>query len=216
MFKIDLHTHSIASPDGGITPSEYQQILADGTLDYVAITDHDTIDFAQKLKAKYGEQIIIGEEISTLEGDIVGLFLTECIAPNQTLIDTAKAIKKQNGLVYIPHPFETVRKGVSKTALESILDFIDIVEVFNGRAVFQNKGPLATAFARINNLPGASSSDAHGAKGLGSAYTIISKKPSPSNLVKQLRTARLTTKRPPLKTLLYPKTNRLKKRLRRG
>lgn len=211
MYKVDLHTHSIASRDGGITPAQYRQTIEDGLLDYIAITDHDKIDQAIKLNQLLGDRIIIGEEISTLEGEIIGLFLTECIPSGLSALDTVKAIKKQAGLVYIPHPLETLRHGLTKTTIEHIISFIDIIEVFNSRAVFQNKGPSATTIARINSKAGAASSDAHGIKGLSTTYSQIEQKPNVKNLVKLLQTAHLTMNRPPLKALLYPKVNRFKK-----
>lgn len=211
MYKIDLHTHSEASRDGSITTTQYHQVLEDGTLDYVAITDHNKIDFALELQKTLGNKVIVGEEINTKEGEVIGLFLTEKISRDMTVKETIRAIKKQNGIVYVPHPFETVRKGLPRKVIESIIDDIDVMEVFNGRAFFQNKGPEAATLARINNIPGMASSDAHGAKGLGTAYGVIHKPPTANNLADQLSTAKLIMKRPPLKTLLYPKANRIKK-----
>lgn len=211
MYKVDLHTHSIASRDGGITPAQYRQIVEDGLLDFVAITDHNKIEGALDIHKILGDRIIIGEEINAYEGEIIGLFLTEKVPRDMSALETAKAIKEQGGLVYIPHPFETVRRGIPKTTLEQIMDFVDIIEVFNGRAVFQNKGPEATTIARLNNKSGAASSDAHGVKGLTSTFSQIKEKPTVKNLTSQLQTAHLTMNRPPLKTLLYPKANRIKK-----
>lgn len=215
MFKVDLHTHSTASPDGGITIDQYIQLIGEEQLDFIAVTDHDTTKNARALKATLGDKIIIGEEVSCIEGEIIGLFLKDTIKPNQTAIQAAKEIKKQGGLVYIPHPFETVRKGLPEDILNSIIDLIDIVEVYNGRAVIQNKGPQASVWARVNQKVTAASSDAHGLKGVGTAYSVISKAPTASNLVQQLNLGHLNTKRPPLKTLLYPKAHRLKNRFGR-
>jgi predicted metal-dependent phosphoesterase TrpH len=214
MYKIDLHTHSISSPDGGITPAQYQHVIEDGLLDYIAITDHNKIEQAVELKKSFGNAVIIGEEITAYEGEIIGLFLTDKIPGGMSALETVRAIKEQGGLVYIPHPFETVRKGLSKTNLEQIMHYVDIIEVFNGRAVFQNKGPQATTVARLNNKPGAASSDAHGIKGLTVTFSQITEKPTAKNLVKQLHTSHLTMNRPPLKTLLYPKANRIRKRFK--
>lgn len=211
MYKIDLHTHSVKSRDGSITEEQYAEIIENGVLDYIAITDHNHISFATNLQKSLGSKIIVGEEINALEGEIIGLFLTEKIPRDLSAKDTITAIKKQNGLVYIPHPFETVRHGISKKTLEAIIDDVDIMEVYNGRAVFQNKGPDAATAARIAEKPGTASSDAHGLKGLGTAYANIEKKPTAENLAGQLHTAKLAMKRPPLKTLLYPKINRIKK-----
>ncbi len=80
MIKTDLHTHSAASPDGSITVNQYKETLAKQTLDCIAITDHNRIDFALSLQQVLGpEKIIVGEEISTKQGDIIGLFLTKLV-----------------------------------------------------------------------------------------------------------------------------------------
>lgn len=213
MIKIDLHTHSEASPDGGIKPEQYANALENGGFDYIAVTDHDSINTALSLQESLGDRIIIGEEISTTQGEIVGLYLTQPIAPGQSPIATTRAIKQQGGIVYIPHPFETVRSGLSEKALDSIVHDVDIVEVHNGRAVFQNCGPQAARWAKLNHKVIAASSDAHGAKGLGTTYTLVSEKPNKQNIIKALQKARYVTNRPPLRTLLYPKAHRLRKKL---
>lgn len=216
MYKVDLHTHSTASPDGGITAEQYQQLLADNVLDCIAITDHNTIGLALHLHKQLGNTIIVGEEIDTRQGEIIGLFLKEAVPAGLDLADAIAAIKVQGGLVYLPHPFETVRKGISKHNLDPVAGFVDIVEVYNGRAVAQNKGPEATVWARLQQKPGAASSDAHGVKGVGTAFTTLSEPPTAKNLLKLLPTAHLTMKRPPIHSLLYPKLHRLRRRLKRG
>lgn len=211
MYTIDLHTHSLASRDGGITVSQYTKLIKNGVLDFIAVTDHNKIDFALELQKTLGEHIIVGEEINTLEGEIIGLYLREAIPRDLPAQTAARAIKDQGGLVYIPHPFETVRHGLSETSLSELIALVDIIEIFNGRAFFQNRGPHATTFARLHNKPGAASSDAHGIKGIGTVFSQISKSPSAKNLPELLQTAHYVTKRPPLRTLLYPKANRIRK-----
>ncbi len=215
MYKIDLHTHSVASPDGGISQDEYMNLLEDGTLDYVAITDHNTIDFARQMNKLLGDKIIVGEEIMTREGEIIGLFLKEQVQAGLSAKETMQAIKKQKGLVYVPHPLETVRSGVQMEVLEACVDLIDIIESYNGRGVFQNKGPETTTWARLNHKPYAAASDAHGLKGVGRAFSAIKNVPSAQNLAEQINLGHLTMHRPPLHTLLYPKANRLRRKLGR-
>jgi len=166
-YAIDLHTHSAASPDGSLSLEDYRTILQQGRLQCIAVTDHNTIEMAQQLQAALGECIIVGEEITTTEGEIIGLYLTETIPPMMTPTETVQAIEAQGGLVYIPHPFETVRKGVTAETLQTIANNVDIMEVHNGRAIFQNYSEHAMAWARTHNTPGAASSDAHGKAGWG-------------------------------------------------
>ncbi len=214
MFKIDLHTHSSASPDGGLTQAHYDKVFSSGLLDCCAITDHNRIDNAVALQRALGpSRIIIGEEIMTTVGEIIGLFLERPVLAGQTPLETAKAIKAQNGVVYIPHPFETVRKGLPKKALDEIASLVDIVEVHNGRAWLQNRGAQAAAWAKLHHKLRAASSDAHGYRGLGSGITVLTEIPTRQNFKKLLSKAHLQTRPPHLRSLLYPKLHRLSRKL---
>lgn len=213
MLKVDFHTHSTASYDGGIKPEQYRQLLEKGVLHCVAVTDHNRVDLALLLHAEFPEKIIVGEEVMTTSGELIGLFLTQPIPAGLPALEAAKLIRLQGGLVYVPHPFETNRHGLTKEALEEIRGLVDVVEVHNGRALLQNRGPQAATWARLNHMLGAVSSDAHGLKGVGTTYTILKELPTAKNLMEQLPHARLVAGRPPLKTLLYPKAHRLKKKL---
>ena len=213
MYKVDLHTHSVASSDGGISPEHYAKALETEALDFIAITDHNRVDFALGLSKALGEKIIVGEEIMTTEGELVGLYLKELVKPGRTAFETAHAIRNQGGLVYVPHPFETVRHGISRESLEAITDLVDIVEVHNGRAWLQNFSPQAAAWAKSHGKSGASSSDAHGYKGLGYSYSVLTEHPARGSLTEALRITNLAHRRAPIYTLLYPKLNRFKKML---
>lgn len=215
MPRVDLHTHSIASSDGGVRAVQYRNLLSSKRVDLIAITDHNRVDFAQELHAELGDKIIVGEEIMTTEGEIIGLFLSKLVEPGQTPLETVKAIKKQGGLVYIPHPFETVRKGLQEATLDSIASYIDIVEVHNGRAFLQKRSAKALAWAQANNKVAAASSDAHGAKGVGHTYTVMATLPAQKEFLRVLSAAQLVANRAPLTTLTYPKLNRLHKKIRR-
>jgi predicted metal-dependent phosphoesterase TrpH len=215
-LKADLHTHSSASPDGGITADQYRSVLAQNKLDVIAITDHNRIDFAQQLQAELGQQIIVGEEIMTTAGEIVGLFLTQAIPAGLSPQQTITEIQQQGGVVYIPHPFETVRKGLHPEVLEDIADDVDILEVCNGRAFFQNRSEQAVVWTRLNNKAGAASSDAHGVRGLGATYTSIAELPTAKTLTQLVQNGVMMTGRPTVRALLYPKLNRLRKKVGKG
>lgn len=215
MIRIDLHTHSEASPDGGLTPDEYAELLKNEKMDMIAITDHNRIDFAKGLQKALGaERIIIGEEIMTTEGEIIGLYLTEKIEPGMNASDTADAIHLQSGLVYIPHPFEKVRKGLSHKALDHIAGKVDIIEVHNGRALNKKYSVQAETWSIKNRVVGAGSSDAHGIAGIGHTYTTLNSSASKTTLVSELHNARIISGRPPYRSLLYPKYNRLKNKFK--
>ena len=212
-FKLDLHTHSIISHDGGITAQNYTGLIESNVLDYIAITDHNETRFARIMKEKLGDRIIIGEEVGTTEGEIIGLFLQKTIPGGLTPEETIQAIRQQNGLVYIPHPFETFRKGLQAETLERIAHLIDIVEIFNGRGIWRGKNELAKAFMFKNGLTGAASSDAHCMLGIGMVYNKIRGVPARKQLKKLLRKADFQEEYAPALSLLCPSINKIKNKL---
>ncbi len=214
MYKVDLHTHSVASPDGGITLDQYAHILSTGVLDVIAITDHNTIDFAVHANLKLGDRIIVGEEIMTTMGEVVGLYLKQPVQPGLSPLETVKQIKDQGGLVYVPHPFESIRKGLHPSVLEELIDYLDIIEVCNGRAFLQNRSAQTVIWAKLNRVVGAASSDAHGVRGLGKTYSHVKELPTQEDLVKVLAHGVPITDRPGLRSLLYPKYHKLRRKLK--
>lgn len=215
MYRIDLHTHSGASPDGGLRLADYRRMLQAGVLDYIAITDHNQIAAAEQIAAQlgeFGDRIIIGEEITTTDGDIIGLYLTEAVPAGLSPRAATERIKQQQGLVYVPHPFETVRSGISARSLESIAELVDVIETYNGRAMFQDRSAQARDWAAQYNVAAAASSDAHGAIGWGRTYSVITAQPTRETLPALLMNATYGTRRVGL-GVVYPKLNRLRKLL---
>lgn len=214
MYKIDLHTHSTASHDGGISAEQYARALSTNVLDVIAVTDHNHIDFALGLQKQLGDRIIVGEEIMTTSGEIIGLYLTQRIKPGLSPLETVKQIKEQDGIVYVPHPFESIRHGLHPAVMEELIDCLDIVEVCNGRAFLQNRAAQAVIWAKLNHVVGAASSDAHGPRGLGKTYTRIKELPARGELVETLVRGTPVTERPGIRSLLYPKYHRLRKKIK--
>jgi predicted metal-dependent phosphoesterase TrpH len=142
-------------------------------IDCLAITDHNTIHGAFEMKeiAPPWLNIIVGEEVKTTEGEIIGFFLREEIPPRMSPRETVAAIKEQGGLVSIPHPFDRVRPSrLDAESLLAVVSDVDIIEVWNSRTSFQVDNVKAEEFARrFNKLQGAGS-DAHVEYELGKAY----------------------------------------------
>ena len=216
MIKIDLHTHSIISPDGAgsITENNFKEFLEKGILDCIAITDHNETSFAINLQKKLGNKIIVGEEIKTCDGEIIGLFLKKTIPAGLNVKETIHEIRKQNGLVYIPHPFETIRKSLKLPVLEEIISNIDIFEVFNGRGRFYGKTKKASEFAKKYDLIASSSSDAHGYRGIGNTFVTIDTIPNRNTLKQLLKNGKLQKTYATFWAYLYPVTNMIKSKLR--
>lgn len=212
-YKVDLHTHSVASYDGGIGKEEYARVLETGELNCIAITDHNEISFAKEMRQAYGDKIIVGEEITTKDGEIIGLFLEKVVPKNKTALETVKLIHEQDGIVYIPHPYETLRKGLQMDVLQNIPKDVDIIEVFNARARWRGESSRALKFAHKYKKAQASSSDAHCRMGIATSYSIINEMPSKENIVQLLETAKLEKSYAPIISYLCPAANKIINRL---
>lgn len=176
----DLHAHSSASFDSLADPVSMIERARRLGLTHLAITDHERIDAAQRAAQLVGGdlQVIVGEEIRTRDGDLIGLFLERVVPPGLSATETASAIREQGGIVGLPHPFDSFRSsggnkaGQAEQALEELAAIVDYVEVHNARA-YRDANPQAAAFAARHGLPGTASSDAHSIMELGIASTVL-------------------------------------------
>ena len=190
---VDLHSHSRASFDSLADPPAMLARARRLGLTHLAITDHERIDGAVRAAelaegAGTGPQVIVGEEVRTRDGDLLGLFLREAVPAGLSGPDTAAAIREQGGLVGLPHPFDRFRSSGGARAggasrLADLVPFLDFVEVHNARA-YRDANPRAAAFAREHGLPGVAASDAHSVMELGLATTVLS---APFSTAQELR-----------------------------
>ncbi len=207
-MKVDLHTHSMRSKDGGISQKEYTYILDSKMLDCIAITDHNEIAFAKTLHKKLGSKIIVGEEIATEQGEIIGLFLKKKISPGQSLKRTVQHIQSQEGIVYIPHPFETRRKGLTFEAMNMIVDKHTLIEAFNARSFSSKNKNRIIEYCKKHSYSYASSSDAHCRRGIGTAFSEMKSIPTNKTIVALLSNASYKSRRAPVSAYLCPVVNR--------
>ena len=193
-MRMDLHCHSEASADC-ITPiAAFPARCKERGIHVQAITDHNEIWGAQKLQSLVAEHghdltVIVGEEVSTREGEIVGLFLKEKIPAGLSPEETVAAIKEQRGLVLLPHGFDPLkRKRLNPEALERIAESVDIVEIFNARISRLKWNAAASAWATTHGLPESAGSDAHTVKDIGSAWveTLVAPADTPERLLEVL------------------------------
>ncbi len=137
----------------------------------LALTDHNVLDAALTLRRIAPFPVIPGEEIRTTHGEITGLFLQEEIPQGMSPGATVEEIRRQGGVVYVPHPFDRMRRSVlAHEALLEILDLVDVVEVFNSRITFMKDVEAAERFAREHRKLRGAGSDAHIGWELGHSY----------------------------------------------
>jgi predicted metal-dependent phosphoesterase TrpH/glycosyltransferase involved in cell wall biosynthesis len=200
-ISADLHMHTSHSYDCATDPEALvDHCIAQG-LGAIAITDHNEVSGAQAAAA-LGKPItvIVGEEVKTTQGEVIGLFLKERIEPGLDMGDTIAAIQEQGGLVYMPHPFDRLHTIPDAPTLLRHLDQIDILEVYNSRLLFDSFNDDALRFATKYNLIQAAGSDAHVLPGIGTAINRIPAFDGPEELLLAMRQSEIL-RRP--KSLLY-------------
>ena len=171
MITADLHIHTAYSVDSVSGLEQIIEHCCQIGINCLAVADHNTIAGAIKMQELAPFRIIVAEEILTSDGEVIGLFLKKEIPAKLTMEKTIARIKEQNGLVCIPHPYDTLRFSAFRNqALESIMPQIDIVEVFNARSLFPGGSDKARLLAQKHNKLASAGSDAHIASEVGRAY----------------------------------------------
>jgi hypothetical protein len=191
LIDVDLHMHTDHSYDCA-TPVEV--LLAEARsrgLGAIAVTDHNEISGALEAHAKTdGVKVIVGEEVKTAEqGEVIGLFIERKIPRGLTLQETIAEIKRQGGIVYVPHPFDRMHSVPDYEHLLDVLDQVDALEVFNPRVAISEFNDEAVRFAAKYRIPAGAGSDAHVPQGLGSVRIRMRDFDGPDEFLESLRDA---------------------------
>jgi hypothetical protein len=192
--RVDCHLHTVASGDSVLTLEELADRARRAGLDVVCVTDHNVTHAAVVAAERdLGVRIIVGEEIRTRDGDMIGLFLTERIPYVLPLAEVIGLIRAQGGLVYVPHPFDQVRSSLGAVLPALCAEgAVDVIEVFNAKIADQSLNARALSLARSFGLPGGAGSDAHDAPGVGAAYLDMPDFDGPAGFLAALADARIT------------------------
>ena len=161
----------------------------------IFLTDHDSLAGATQLRGVGGRRVVVGQEIMTTEGELIGLFLERAVQSGLPPRDTALEIKSQGGLVYLEHPYDPFRRHLSEEAIEELAALIDIVEVFNGRSNEEANRRAEDLCAILGAAAGAGS-DAHSIREIGSVYLEMEDFDGSLDFLAKLQGARIV-KRPP-------------------
>jgi predicted metal-dependent phosphoesterase TrpH len=167
----DLHMHTSWSHDCLVEPTELVAHAQAEGLGAIAVTDHNAFGGAlEAVEAAKGSElfVILGEEVKTAgQGEVIGLFLEREIPRGMSFADTIAAIKEQNGIVYLPHPFDRMHSIPDAATIHRHVEDIDVFEVYNARLLFEVYNDEALRFARKYNLTMGAGSDAHVLQGVG-------------------------------------------------
>ncbi len=169
MLQLDLHVHTAHSYDGRCTVEEAVAAARAAGLSGIAVTDHDTIaGHAEARKfSTDGFLAIPGMEVSSADGHIVALGISELVPKGLTAAETVELIRKQGGVAVAAHPFAPVRRPEIVYRAK-----FDAIEGLNSRAILLSN-PLAQRFARKNNIPVVAGSDSHHCGDIGMARTLV-------------------------------------------
>jgi hypothetical protein len=167
----DFHIHTRFSRDSILAEEKFIRIAIARGLTHVAITNHNNVEGGIAVRDKVRElgledrlTVILGEEVSTADGEVVGLFLQRTIPRGLSADATADAIHQQGGLVSIPHPYDPFRPShIREAPLIALAEAgkIDAIEVFNSRVTLQRHNLAAAALAARYRIPGIACSDSH-------------------------------------------------------
>jgi predicted metal-dependent phosphoesterase TrpH len=200
----DLHMHTSWSHDCSTDAGELVDHAESHGLGAIAITDHNVFGGAlEAVDYARGRELIVipGEEVKTdTQGEVIGLFLEKEIPRGMSFADTIAAIREQNGIVYVPHPFDRLHAIPDPRTLHRHLADIDVLEVYNARLLFEGFNDEALRFARKYNLTMGAGSDAHVLQGVGTGALRMRAFRDPEEFLLSLRTAEIL-RRP--KSLAY-------------
>ncbi len=221
--RIVLHIHTEFSHDSNVTLNDIINQCYKNNINCVGLTDHCNADAGFEYKKKLNKnniKVIVGEEVKTKQGEIIGLFIKKtinCKKENGDLISLKSAIneiKKQGGLVFAPHPFDIMRLGIGKNNLDIFKDEIDAIEIFNSRTKINIFNIKAENYAKDNNITPFIGSDAHIAREISNSIIEMDNFSTKEEFLKNLKktNTKYYKKRLKLIDIIRPTINKIKKK----
>jgi predicted metal-dependent phosphoesterase TrpH len=191
--RVDLHSHTMWSGDSTTTPDELAAAVEACGIDVLCITDHNAIRGAVDMAGRLPCRVVVGEELRTHAGEIIGLFLTDHVPFGVQPREAAERIRAQGGVVYVPHPFDPMRRNLAEHALVELTaeGLVDAIEVRNAKTSLESLNERAAAFARAHGLLAGAGSDAHVPDALGAAYVEMPDFDGPQEFLANLARARV-------------------------
>ena len=201
-IHVDLHMHTDHSPDCATPVDTLLDTAKRVGLGAIAVTDHNEISGALAARERAdGIKVIVAEEVKTADqGEVIGLFIEEKIARGMTLQETIAEIRRQGGLVYVPHPFDRMHAVPDYEHLLDVVEDIDAIEVFNPRVAISAFNEEAARFAAKYRIVAGAGSDSHVPQGLGSVKIRMRDFDGPEEFLASLRDADIVRKK---QSLLY-------------
>lgn len=173
--RVDFHSHTMWSGDCTTTPDELVEAVAEAGIEVLCITDHNATAGAQELAERLPCRVVVGEEMRVAAGELIGLFLTERIPQGLGPVASARRIRDQGGLVYIPHPFDPMRNCLRPEEIDELVGegLVDAIEGFNAKTSLASLNRRAVEYGQANDLLVGAGSDAHVPGAIGAAYLVM-------------------------------------------
>lgn len=198
-LRIDCHVHTCYSHDSQFSLDSLVETCRAKGMDGICVTDHNTIAGAAALAKHAPFPVVVGEEILTTAGEIIGYFLSREVPGGLSPQVTVAAVKDQGGLVAIPHPFDRLRRSALKTeALLEIAADVDIIEIYNSRTILNADNQKARQFAEKYGKAVTVGSDCHSTREMGYSFVSMDQFNGPSEFMHQLQAGELCCRPIPL------------------
>jgi predicted metal-dependent phosphoesterase TrpH len=209
----DFHIHTYHSLDSNLRPEVIIKRAKEVGLDIIGVLDHGSIEGGRETEALAKKKaknlvVFVGEEIKTKEGEIIAFNIGRTIPQFMGLIETCERVKKRGGFIILPHPFDSLRMGLGRSAYK-ILKYTDAVEGFNARSMFNRFNKRAVRFSEESGLPMVAGSDAHFEEEIGKGITLVNSEPSRESVMEAIKAGKTkisgkrTGTKPHIKTFLH-------------
>lgn len=181
LSRADLHIHTKHSDGTASVRKLMDHVSRDTDLAVIAVTDHNKMAGAYEAKAMeadYPFEVVLGEEVESADGHILGLFIEEVIPPGRPAAWTVAAIREQGGLAVIAHPFspDSLSKNGLCNGLEALRSgaVFDAIEVYNSMPLLVKANLAARHYAfATGDVAMVGGSDAHALRAVAQAYTLF-------------------------------------------